>query len=288
MSIDRQSVLILDWSTSPSHGQLRHRQKWLALQKRSVLHSSTALMLMECHVSESDADQVWNKNWVELYRDGYLKYYENDHSPNAEDTIFMPTECTRILTGAHVDLGPDRRVPDRHSHLCLFAVATSRQEWTFCGETLDDMRAWQLALEQARLLIVRPAFAARPSFPCYGSNGQSDGMIPAAAYLPYGQVGPAYVPALTSGPLTFFPPPHHHPDVMNYPVINRGSSFTGEAPLLSSFSSQHPDQMNMYSSPTHFQSATQIPHSRPDSRDVAMGMLAGAAVGSVMYPYFWW
>lgn len=249
-------------------------------------HLSIVLLLTEPFVSELVTDHVWDKNWVELYRDGYLKYYENDHSPNAEDTIFMPTECTRILTGVHVDVGADRRVPDRHSHLCLFSVSTGRQEWTFCGETLDDMRAWQLALEQARLLIVRPPFASRPSFPCYGGSSSSDGMVAGSAYLPYAQVGPTYVPALTSGPLTFFPPAHHHPDALNYPVMNQSSSFTGEMPLPSSFSSQHPDQMNMYSS--HFQSMPQIPYSRPDSRDVAMGMLAGAAVGSVMYPYFWW
>lgn len=225
---------------------------------------------------------------MELYRDGYLKYYESDHSPNAEDTIFMPTECTRILTGVHVDTGPDRRVPDRHSPLCLFSVATGTQEWTFCGETLDDMRAWQLALEQARLLIVRPAFSARPTFPCYGSNS-SDGLMAGSAYLPYGQLPPTYVPALTAGPLTFFPSPHHrqHPDPIHYSAMGLTTSFPSDVPIPPSQFS-HQDQMSLYSSQTGFQPIPQLPHPRPDSRDVAMGMLAGATVGTVMYPYFWW
>jgi hypothetical protein len=44
----------------------------------------------------------WEKNWVELYRDGFLKYYESDHSPNAEDIIFMPRECILVKTGIQV------------------------------------------------------------------------------------------------------------------------------------------------------------------------------------------
>ncbi|PRD34761.1 UNVERIFIED_CONTAM: Pleckstrin homology domain-containing family B member 2 [Trichonephila clavipes] len=44
----------------------------------------------------------WKKNWVELYRDGHLKYYENECSPNAEDIIFMPTECLAIKAGLQV------------------------------------------------------------------------------------------------------------------------------------------------------------------------------------------
>lgn len=45
---------------------------------------------------------LWTKNWIELYRDGYLKYYESDYSPNAEDIIYMPTECISIKTGSQV------------------------------------------------------------------------------------------------------------------------------------------------------------------------------------------
>jgi len=48
------------------------------------------------------AGKEWIKNWVELYRDGYLKYYESDYSPNAEDLIFMPTDCVAIKTGSQV------------------------------------------------------------------------------------------------------------------------------------------------------------------------------------------
>lgn len=227
---------------------------------------------------------------MELYRDGYLKYYESDHSPNAEDTIFMPTECTRIKTGTQVDAGPERSVPDRHSPLCLFSVMTGSQEWTFCGETLDDMRAWQLALEQARLLILRPAFPSRPSYPCY-INTSSDGLMTQSPYLAYGHLPPTYVPALSAGPLTFFPPGHPlepHP----YSTMSQRTPFPAEY-HLPQFPPTSPDPAVMYASQSHpypQQIAPHNPYTRPDGADVAMGMLAGAAVGSMMWgsPYFWW
>ncbi|XP_053207816.1 uncharacterized protein LOC128391884 [Panonychus citri] len=97
----------------------------------------------------------WRKNWIELYRDGYLKYYENDYSPNPEDVINMPTECISIKTGLQVE--ESYCPPSGHSSQCVFAVAASgNKKWIFCADTPDDMRAWQLALEQARLLISRP------------------------------------------------------------------------------------------------------------------------------------
>ncbi|XP_074597980.1 uncharacterized protein LOC141852748 isoform X2 [Brevipalpus obovatus] len=76
--------------------------------------------------------------------------------------IFMPTECISIKTGLQVDC--NIRPPERANPLCLFSVsAIGNKTWIFCGESVDDMRAWQLALEQARLLIVRSPFT---------SNGQ--------------------------------------------------------------------------------------------------------------------
>ena len=202
----------------------------------------------------------------------------------------MPTECTRITTGTQVDVGPDRSVPDRHSPLCLFSVTTGSQEWTFCGETLDDMRAWQLALEQARLLIVRPAFSSRPSFPCY-INGSSESLMRHSNYLPYGQLPPTYVPALSAGPLTFFPSGHHlesHP----YSTITQRSPYPGDVPLPQpSFPPSSLDPAVMYANQAHpYQPFPHMPYPRPDGRDVTMGMLAGAAVGTMMWgsPYFWW
>ena len=97
----------------------------------------------------------WRKNWIELYRDGYLKYYENDYSPNPEDVINMPTECISIKTGLQVE--ESYCPPSGFSSQCVFAVSASgNKKWVFCADSPDDMRAWQLALEQARLLISRP------------------------------------------------------------------------------------------------------------------------------------
>lgn len=47
--------------------------------------------------------------------------------------------------------------PNGFSSQCVFAVSASgNKKWVFCADSPDDMRAWQLALEQARLLISRP------------------------------------------------------------------------------------------------------------------------------------
>lgn len=112
-------------------------------------------------------DSSWRKQWVELYRDGFFKYYESDHSPNAEDTIFMPTECSSIRTGSQVDISATSSLPAKHSSLCLFSVGTSNKIWIFITSSLDDMRSWQLALEQARLLVVQPPHTPTTTTPIF-------------------------------------------------------------------------------------------------------------------------
>ena len=205
----------------------------------------------------------------------------------------MPTECTRIRTGSQVDTGPDRSVPDRHSPLCLFSVTSGSQEWIFCGETLDDMRAWQLALEQARLIIVRSAYTTRPSFPCY-INTSPDSLM-RQNYLPYGHLPPAYVPALSAGPITFFPSGQQIDSNPYSSMPTHTTAYPGEPlPPLPPPASFHPpsslDPAVMYAPHQPYQSVPLMPYPRPDGRDVAMGMLAGAAVGTMMWgsPYYWW
>lgn len=51
-----------------------------------------------------DTRERWARCYAEIYRDGYFKYYDNDYSPNAEDVIYMPTECVAIKIGYQVNL----------------------------------------------------------------------------------------------------------------------------------------------------------------------------------------
>ncbi|XP_064455506.1 pleckstrin homology domain-containing family B member 2-like isoform X2 [Ornithodoros turicata] len=132
----------------------------------------------------------WKRSWVELYRDGHLKYYETNHSPNAEDVIFMPTECVAVKTGAQVEGA--QVVPTMNAQ-CLFSVmATNGKTWIFCGETLDDMRAWQLALEQARLMGVQTRVCAQNPYlqppPPYSASCRVVGE-PSVTYVSQTNVG---------------------------------------------------------------------------------------------------
>lgn len=206
----------------------------------------------------------------------------------------MPTECTRIKTGAQVDPGSDGTVPDRHSHLCLFSVTTANTVWTFCGDTLDDMRAWQLALEQARLLIVPPTLASRPMYNCFGAAPSDNMLRQSTYYSPFSHVPATYVPALATGPYTFYSPAL---DSNQYPVMGQSSRsmpYATELQYLSPAPLPAPTALEpplMYTDRHHhYTHVPQIQYPGPDGRDVAMGMLAGAAVGTVMWgsPYLWW
>ncbi|RWS31062.1 Pleckstrin domain-containing family B member 2-like protein [Leptotrombidium deliense] len=228
--------------------------------------------------------EEWHRNWIELYRDGYLKHYENDESPNAEDTIFMPTECISIKTGSQVETFI--KPPHNHSAQCIFTVSASGAKlWIFCGESLDDMRAWQLALEQSRLIITRSTFPNHHLIAPQVSRHQITSMpSPATSYPPF-SLSSNYLSAFTDGAVTYVPPNRSvnatatalsFPNYALNPFVNASNT---SYPLY-----QHA-MHNAYPPPVY--PSTTYP--RPDGRDLAMGMLAGAAVGSLMWgPYLWW
>lgn len=58
--------------------------------------------MISCAVNLNETREKWDRSYVELYRDGYFKYYESDHAPNADDVIYLPTECVAIKTGYQV------------------------------------------------------------------------------------------------------------------------------------------------------------------------------------------
>ncbi|XP_054710484.1 pleckstrin homology domain-containing family B member 2-like isoform X2 [Uloborus diversus] len=190
----------------------------------------------------------WQKNWVELYRDGHLKYYETECSPNAEDTIFMPTECLAIKAGLQVEAV---QPPDGYGiHNLLSIITSTGKTWIFCGESSDDMRAWQLALEQARLFGMHPQMSAQA--PQY-----------MAAYNPgflsaYG--GDSSLPYM---PQFAYPPPAYY----GYPGLQYMSTAPGQAALV-----YQPER-----------------YIRPDGSDVGLGMLGSPAVGPLSWgPLLWW
>eukprot|EP00914_Ancora_sagittata_P034423 GHVO01069532.1.p1 GENE.GHVO01069532.1~~GHVO01069532.1.p1 ORF type:complete len:201 (-),score=9.52 GHVO01069532.1:485-1087(-) len=90
----------------------------------------------------------WKKNWVVLYQDGSFKYFESPDSHTAEDAERM-TSCQLILTGTTVNIDS---TPQGVGRTCLFSLKFTNSTWVFCAESPDDMRAWQISLEQFRAI----------------------------------------------------------------------------------------------------------------------------------------
>lgn len=225
-----------------------YRQKIEAHRRKIALPHDPERHTPPPHTAFSSVLKKWKKNWVELYRDGHLKYYESECSPNAEDIIFMPTECLTVKVGLQVETV---QPPEGYGIQNLLAVVTSTgKTWIFCGESLDDMRAWQLALEQARLYGMHPQLPAHhsPYLPAYNPGYLS-------AYS--GESSLSYMPQFAYPPPTYYG--YHGPQYM--------APSPGQTAVV-----YHPDR-----------------YYRPDGADVAMGMLGGGAVGSLMWgPLLWW
>lgn len=99
----------------------------------------------------------WQRTYVELYRDGQLKLYENAHSPNAEETISLGSECLGIQPGSWDN--PNLKPPGCLPITCLFSLAgTSGKVWTFCADTPNESRSWIVLLEETRLTIATSLF----------------------------------------------------------------------------------------------------------------------------------
>lgn len=175
------------------------------------------------------------------------------------------------------------------------------------------MRAWQLALEQARLLVLRSSHnyqshSFNSPHNLYGMNMRRPDLAfsqnavhraPAPGYPLYGHLPSSYIPAFTDGSMTYVPT---HSQRMFNPYSHLGGGFpnapTSRFPPNPDFSglssigagggTNLPPRRPI---PSVGQRAPdlQVPCPRPAGRDVAMGMLAGAAVGTMMWrPYFWW
>ncbi|CAL1546447.1 unnamed protein product [Lymnaea stagnalis] len=118
----------------------------------------------------------WKKNWFVLDRQGDLRYFENPDTPRAEERIVVRGAVTHIKTG------PDCRRADPPEGLSqtkacyLELMMREKESMLLCAESLDDMRAWQISLEEARTL---PGASYPPSV-------TSTTFITAPGYYPYG------------------------------------------------------------------------------------------------------
>ncbi|KAL8595602.1 hypothetical protein ACOMHN_025639 [Nucella lapillus] len=94
----------------------------------------------------------WKRNWFVLYRDGLLRYFETPDSPRAEDVFILRSACKQIKTGTEVrSASPPEEV--REGKSCMLELdLRDGSQLVLCADTCDDMRAWQMSLEEARTM----------------------------------------------------------------------------------------------------------------------------------------
>jgi len=135
----------------------------------------------------------WKKNWFVLYRDGLLRYFESPESPRAEEVFVLRSACARVKTGAEVQpVQPPDGVSSAKA--CMLELEMrDGAHLVLCAESMDDMKAWQYALEEARTLTDPHAQAgyARTVPISYAPT-----YVPTYAPYPYGMT---YDPFVSSG-----------------------------------------------------------------------------------------
>ncbi|XP_041355424.1 pleckstrin homology domain-containing family B member 2-like [Gigantopelta aegis] len=95
----------------------------------------------------------WKKFWFVLRADGDLLYFESQDVPRAEGRIVVRAQVARIKPASECDVNP----PEGLTKGCLLGLDMREGETVFLGaENPDDMKAWQIALEEARVMATGP------------------------------------------------------------------------------------------------------------------------------------
>lgn len=170
----------------------------------------------------------WKRCWFVLYRDGYFKHYDNPNQNVADGAISIGCDCSDVISEVR-----DATPPPHLSRECLLAVSTmSGETWIVCAESPDDRKAWEMTLNDMRLVqpvLPPPPYSRMVRPPPYCANNQ--------------------VVAYTNQPYAGY---------------------------------QYPSQTTVVY-------ADQPCYYRRNGTDLAVGMMAGAALGSMMWgPILWW
>ncbi|OWF40444.1 pleckstrin homology domain-containing family B member 2-like [Mizuhopecten yessoensis] len=211
----------------------------------------------------------WKKTWFVLYQDGDLRYFESPNSHEPEARIVVRAVCSAIQAGQMCEIS----APEGKTKDCLITLILRDGELRLCAEDPDDMRAWQIALEEARVLPPGSAVHALPppytaGHPMYTTNLATDlrsypYQVPGANSVMYPrQQVQYYYPGqvLSTNPYT---------TVMAPPAGQHGNNIV--------YVNQLQQDQYLYG------------RRRYDGGDLAMGMVAGAALGSMMWgPVLYW
>ncbi|ESO83877.1 hypothetical protein LOTGIDRAFT_236386 [Lottia gigantea] len=90
----------------------------------------------------------WKSQWFVLDKLGDLRYFETPDHPVAEERLVVRAVVRQIRTGAECG---SVSLPDNLSKASVMILDMNNgSHMTLCAETPDDMKAWHIALDEAR------------------------------------------------------------------------------------------------------------------------------------------
>jgi hypothetical protein len=99
----------------------------------------------------------WKKNWFALDRNGDLRYFETPDDPRAEERIVVRASVMEVIARNNFSV-PDSPEGLTSKKDCFLELRfRDREPMLLCAESFDDMKAWQISLEEARTMNVNPA-----------------------------------------------------------------------------------------------------------------------------------
>ncbi|KAL5004164.1 hypothetical protein ScPMuIL_017620 [Solemya velum] len=206
----------------------------------------------------------WKRSWFVLYQTGDLVYFESQDSLQWEER-FVARIIHSIKTAAECCVS----APEGFGKDCLLTIVFPDKELQLCAESHDDMRAWQIALEEARII---PSHSA--PMPPVMAPAQST-VVHSLSY-PYATMPPVNLTSNHPGTVSVLR--NGYPSYPAYPTYNPGYSYPGQV------IHRNPDGTQVV-----YVNQPQYRRRRYDGTDMAVGVMAGAAVGSMMWgPMLWW
>ncbi|XP_005096410.1 pleckstrin homology domain-containing family B member 2 [Aplysia californica] len=136
---------------------------------------------------QSSVLRRWKKSWFVLDRQGDLRYFETPDTPRAEERLVVRAVVTHIKTGP--DCRPANPPEGVSSAKACFLELSLREGYSLllCAESFDDMRAWQIAIEDARTMLARgPPPSVMSTTTIVGAPGYIHSNSP---YMGYGYPG---------------------------------------------------------------------------------------------------
>ncbi|XP_023646306.1 pleckstrin homology domain-containing family B member 2 isoform X1 [Paramormyrops kingsleyae] len=130
----------------------------------------------------------WKRNWFDLWSDGRLVFYNDQHRRDMEDEVHMRVDCINIRSGAMCrDLSPPE---GKGQDSLLQIVCRDGRTISICADSADDALAWLMALQDARVNVVIPSPQAG-----FAEEVMASAPPPYSEYAPPPQVYQAYGPA---------------------------------------------------------------------------------------------